>query len=71
MSLTDVNFLKSNSRYKEEQKIPNTPDFEEIDAQKVKATIDQINQALKGKEIDKKVKQKLNYAKKNNWPGNL
>lgn len=56
--------------YKEEQTIPNTPDFEAIDAQKVKSTIDQINEALKGKEVDKKVKQKLNYAKKN-WPCNL
>lgn len=56
--------------YKDEQHIPNTPDFEAIDAKKVEATINQINQALKGKPIDKKVKQKLNYAKKN-WPSNL
>lgn len=56
--------------YKEEQHIPNTPDFEAIDADKVAATINQINDALKGKAIDKKVKQKLNYAKKN-WPSNL
>ncbi|GAA3558956.1 IS1182-like element ISBf5 family transposase [Snuella lapsa] len=56
--------------YKEEQHIPNTPDFEAIDAEKVAATIDQINEALKGKDVDKKVKQKLTYAKKN-WPSNL
>ena len=56
--------------YKDEQHIPNTPDFEAIDSEKVEATIDTINEALKGKEVDKKVKQKLNYAKKN-WPTNL
>ena len=56
--------------YKDEQHIPNTPDFEQINAEQVAATIDKINEALQGKEIDKKVKQKLNYAKKN-WPVNL
>jgi len=56
--------------YKDEQHIPNTPNFESIDADKIKATINQINKALQGKEIDKKVKQKLNYAKKN-WPINM
>jgi transposase len=44
--------------------------FNEIDAQKVEQTINKINEALKGKEVDSKVKQKLNYAK-NNWPANL
>lgn len=44
--------------------------FDKIDAQKVEQTINQINEALKGKEVDSKVKQKLNYAKKN-WPTNL
>ena len=56
--------------YKDEQHIPNTPDFEAIDANKIEATINQINEALKGKDIDKKIKQKLNYAKKN-WPTNM
>jgi len=56
--------------YKDEQHIPNTPDFEAIDQEKVEATINTINAALQGKEVDKKVKQKLNYAKKN-WPTNL
>jgi transposase len=56
--------------YKDEQHIPNTPDFEAIDADKIEATINQINEALQGKYIDKKVKQKLNYAKKN-WPVNM
>ena len=44
--------------------------FEEIDAEKVEQTVQQINAAIKGKEVDPKVKQKLNYAK-NNWPQNL
>lgn len=56
--------------YAEEQMLPNQPDFEAIDPEKVARTIDTINQALKDKDIDKKVKQKLNYAKKN-WPKNL
>ena len=49
----------------------NEPDsFEEINAENVTQTIKKIDQALSGKEVDKKVKQKLNYAKKN-WPENL
>lgn len=56
--------------HKEEQKTPNQPDFEAIDAHKIASTIDQINDALQGKDIDKKVRQKLNYAKKN-WPQNM
>ncbi|AMC11612.1 transposase [Lutibacter profundi] len=56
--------------YKEEQHIPNTPDFQALDADKIEATINQINEALQGKEIDKKVKQKLSYAKRN-WPKNM
>ncbi len=56
--------------YVNQDQLPNTPDFEAIDPDKVSQTIDQINQALEGKDIDKKVKQKLGYAKKN-WPKNL
>lgn len=44
--------------------------FDNIDEDKVKQTIDKIDAALKDKEIDPKVKQKLNYARKN-WPANL
>lgn len=44
--------------------------FDEIDPEKVRETIERIDNALKGKPVDKKVKQKLNYAKKN-WPKNL
>ncbi|MCX6205486.1 MAG: transposase, partial [Bacteroidetes bacterium] len=41
--------------------------FEKIDAEKVTATIEKINEALKDKGINKQVKQKLNYAQKH-WP---
>jgi transposase len=44
--------------------------FDKIDSEKVSQTIDTINAALKDKEVDKAVKQKLNYAKKN-WPAAL
>ena len=56
--------------YKEEEQMPNEPDFENINPEKVAQAINDINDALKDKDIDKKVKQKLNYAKKN-WPDNL
>jgi transposase len=44
--------------------------FDQIDAEKVEQTIEKINEALKDKDIDSKIKQKLSYAKKN-WPVNL
>jgi transposase len=44
--------------------------FNKIDAEKVEQTIEQINEALKDKPVNKSIKQKLNYAKKN-WPSNL
>ncbi len=44
--------------------------FDKIDAQKVEQTICKINEALKDKEVDSKVKQKLKYVEKN-WPSNL
>ena len=45
-------------------------DFDQIDADKVSQTIEKINTALKGYDADKKVKQKLNYAKRH-WPAAL
>jgi transposase len=49
----------------------NEPDsFEKIDQESVQRTIESIDRALKGKPVDKKVKQKLSYARKN-WPDNL
>ncbi len=41
--------------------------FDKIDKQKVIATIDKINTALKDKKVNNKVRQKLSYARKN-WP---
>lgn len=45
-------------------------EMQELDPQKVEQTIDAINAALKGKPVEKKVQQKLSYAKKN-WGANL
>ena len=44
--------------------------FPELDAEQVSKTIETINKAIKDKPVDKKVKQKLNYAKRN-WPQNM
>lgn len=46
------------------------PDFVNPSPEKVARTVAQINQALEDKSVDKKVRQKLNYAKKN-WPAKL
>lgn len=53
----------------EELKDKRPTDFTPINPEAVKQTIADINEALKDKEIDKKVKQKLKYAEKN-WPAN-
>ena len=45
-------------------------DFDTIDAEKVEETIRKINEAIKDKPVDPRVKQKLKYAEKN-WPTNL
>lgn len=45
-------------------------DFTQVEPEKVAQTIEKINTALQGKEVNKKVKQKLNYAKKH-WPDKL
>lgn len=44
--------------------------FPELDAEQVEKTISTINEAIKNKPVDKQVKQKLNYAKRN-WPQNM
>jgi transposase len=44
--------------------------FEKIDQDSIKQTISIINNALKDKPVSRKVKQKLDYARKN-WPDNL
>jgi transposase len=55
---------------KEELENNEPADFEKIDQESVLRTIKSIDKALKGKQVDKKVKQKLNYARKK-WPENL
>jgi transposase len=50
----------------DEDKMPEPPDFTEIDSAKVKATVAQLNEKLAAKDnIDKKVKDKLKYVTKN------
>jgi transposase len=56
--------------YEDEEQRPNEPEFEAIDPQAVARTIEEINEALKEKEVDPKVRQKLKYAEKN-WPQKL
>ena len=56
--------------YEDEEQQPNEPNFAAIDPEAVARTIDEINEALREKEIDPKIKQKLNYARKN-WPQKL
>lgn len=54
----------------EEMDHPETADFTTINREKVTETISKIDAALADKPIDKNIKQKLNYAKKNR-PKNL
>jgi len=55
---------------KEELKDNDPTIYPEVDAEQVRKTIDSINEAIKDKPVDKKVKQKLNYAKRH-WPKNI
>lgn len=55
---------------KEEMDDKDPGGFDKIDPQQVEQTIATINEALKDKDVPTKVKQKLNYAKKN-WPAKL
>ena len=55
----------------EEMDTPEPPDFTDISAEKVTATVERIDAALRDSpDASKKVKAKLNYAKKN-WPAAL
>ncbi|MEP6705787.1 MAG: transposase, partial [Acidobacteriota bacterium] len=56
--------------YRDEEQQPKEPNFEAIDPQAVARTIQTINEALKEKDVDPKVRQKLKYAEKN-WPQKL
>lgn len=46
------------------------PDFDKIDSKEVKSTIEKINASLKDKDVDPRIKAKLEYAKKH-WPSKL
>jgi transposase len=55
----------------DEDKLPEPPDFTTIDTEKVKATVDKLNEVLgKNTLADKKVKAKLQYVTKN-YPANI
>lgn len=54
----------------EEDKEEEREEFDQIDPEKVEKTIKKIDEVLKDKPVNKKVKQKLRYAKKN-WSKNL
>ncbi len=55
----------------EEEKQEEEPDdFEKIEPEKIEQTIKKIDELLKDKPVSKKIKQKINYIKKN-WPKNL
>src|SRR5690554_2636415 len=54
----------------EELKDPSPAEFEQVNAEQLRKTIAKIDQALEDKEVDKKIKQKPNYARKH-WPDNL
>ena len=54
----------------DEMELPEPPDFDKPDAQKVKEVIEQISESIKDKPASNTLKQKLNYAKKN-WPAAL
>jgi transposase len=53
-----------------EDQMPEPPDFTSIDAEKVKTTVEKLNERLSGKNVDKKVKAKLRYVTKN-FPDNM
>lgn len=55
---------------KEEMKDISEVVFKSMDKEKVQSVIEMIDSTLKKKKIDSKVRQKINYAKRN-WPDNL
>ena len=56
---------------RDEDKMPEPPDFTEIDSSKVNATIEKLNEKLSGKEnVNKKVRAKLGYITRH-FPANI
>lgn len=62
------NYAENISKEELSDNAPTT--YPELNAEQVKQTIEKINDAIKDKPIDKKIKQKLNYAKRN-WPQSM
>jgi hypothetical protein len=56
--------------YQTEENTPTKPEFKEINPASVSRVVEEINEALKEKEVAPKIKQKLNYARKN-WTKKL
>src|SRR5690606_14446047 len=54
----------------EELKDTSRPDYDTVSPDKISQAVEEIDEELSDKEVPNKVKQKLNYAKKN-WPQNL
>jgi transposase len=63
----DELWLQAQQVLTEELELPDPPDFDKPDAQKVKEAIEQISESIKDKPVSNQMKQKLNYAKKH-WP---
>jgi transposase len=61
-------YAESVAREELKDKTPTT--FAPISPEHIKETVEKIDEALRDKAVDKKIKQKVNYAKKN-WPGNV
>lgn len=55
---------------KEELKDKAPTTFAPISPEHIKDTVDKIDEALRDKPVDRKIRQKINYAKKN-WPENV
>jgi len=56
---------------REEDKLPDPPDFSTINSENVQSAVDKLNAALGSKkDLDKKIKSKLNYVTKN-YPANI
>lgn len=55
---------------KDELKDKTPTTFAPISPEHIKETVEKIDEALRDKPVDKKIKQKINYAKKN-WPENV
>jgi hypothetical protein len=50
--------------YQDEEQQPNEPEFAAISAEKVARAIEEINEALKDKEVDPTVRQKLKMPRR-------